>query len=81
MITNYEGKLSARIKACREGGFVRAAYLKRGGVGQPEQKLVFEEISIFSVLRTSNTTYDELYWIVSGGFFLSVKRISSLPLC
>lgn len=29
MITNYGGKLSACIKACREGGRVRAAFLKR----------------------------------------------------
>lgn len=29
MITNYGGKLSACIKACREGGRVRAAFMKR----------------------------------------------------
>lgn len=60
MITNYEGELSARIKACREGGCVRAACLKRGGAGQPENKAIFKEISIFSVLKTSDSTYNEL---------------------
>lgn len=78
MITNYGGKLSACIKACREGGRVRAAFMKREErEGLRSEKGIGYDLKIqtFTFIFVPKPNPSRPFLIIQVFYFLQISQL------